>query len=177
MLCMLISAVDSPEDKRKIVQLYEKYNRLMYVIAYKILNNVEDSEDAVLESWEKIIRNLDKIKKIDGQETKGLIVIIVERTAIDLYRKNKKRYNRVVSFAEYDDFPFMATHDRQLENAELYETMRQMQKKYTEVLILHYINGLTGKEMADLLQMKEDSVMKRLSRARKLLEKELNKNN
>ena len=77
------------ENKRKIEKLYEKYNRLMYVVVYNILKNHEDSEDVVIESWEKIIRHLDKIGEIDCQEIKSFIVIITERTAIDFYRKRK----------------------------------------------------------------------------------------
>lgn len=55
----------------------------MYVIAYNIVQHHEDAEDVVLAAWERIIKNLDKISKIDCQETKALIVIIVERIAID----------------------------------------------------------------------------------------------
>ena len=61
MLCLLIASVDAPEEKRKIEQLYEKYNRLMYSIAYKSLRNSYDAEDAVFSSWEKVIKNIDKI--------------------------------------------------------------------------------------------------------------------
>ena len=60
-----------------------------------------------------------------------------------------------------------------LENVELYETMRNLPKQYSEVLILYYVNGLTGKEIADLLEMKESAVMQRLSRARKKLREEM----
>ena len=60
-----------------------------------------------------------------------------------------------------------------LENVELYETMRNLPKQYSEVLILYYVNGLTGKEIADLLEMKESAVMQRLSRARKKLGEEM----
>lgn len=93
MFLMVVSMADSPEDKRKIEKLYEKYHKLMYVIAYNILKHREDAEDAVIESWEKIIRHLDKINEIDCQETKSFFVIVVERTAIDYYRRNKKRNN------------------------------------------------------------------------------------
>lgn len=173
MICMLMSMVDTPEDKRKVEMLYKQYNRLMYVVAYHILNNNEDAEDVVIESWEKIIRNLDKINEIVCQETKSFIVIIVERTAIDLYRKNVKKSKSVLSLSEYDASPFIATNEKELDNIELYETMRHISKKYVEVLILYYINGLTGKEMAALLGIKEDTVMKRLSRAREMLREEM----
>lgn len=62
---------------------------------------------------------------------------------------------------------FFLSRDKALENVELYETMRNLPKQYSEVLILYYVNGLTGKEIADLLEMKESAVMQRLSRARK----------
>lgn len=61
MLCILLASVDSPQDKRKLELLYEKYNRLMYVVAMRVLHHPQDAEDACLTSWEKVIKNLDKI--------------------------------------------------------------------------------------------------------------------
>ena len=138
------------ENKRKIEKLYEKYNRLMYVVVYNILKNHEDSEDVVIESWEKIIRHLDKIGEIDCQETKSFIVIITERTAIDFYRKRKKRDNTRVLTDEYEMSPYFVTKDKALDNIELHQIMENIPKKYSEVLILYYVNGFSGKEIADL---------------------------
>lgn len=106
MLCMLMAMVDSPENKRKVEKLYETYNSLMYSVAYGVLNHVQDAEDAVARSWEKIIGHLEKINKIDCHETRSFIVIVTERVAIDLYRKNKKRVHRYVSLADYESSPF-----------------------------------------------------------------------
>ena len=90
MLCLLIASVDAPEEKRKIEQLYEKYNRLVYSIAYKSLRNSYDAEDAVFSSWEKVIKNIDKIGEVDAPETKGFLVVVVKHTIIDMCRKKKK---------------------------------------------------------------------------------------
>lgn len=176
MFCIVMSMVDSPEDKRKVEKLYEKYHKLMYVLAYNILKHHEDAEDAVIESWEKIICHLDKINEIDCQETKSFFVIVVERTAIDYYRKNKKRGNVQVLIDEYEESPYFVTKDKALENLELYQVLRHIPKKYSDVLILHYVNGFTGKEIGNLLGIKEDAVMARLSRGRKRLKKELGSN-
>jgi RNA polymerase sigma-70 factor (ECF subfamily) len=167
---------DSPEDKRKVEKLYEKYHKLMYVVAYNILKNHEDAEDAVIASWEKIICHLDKISEIDCQETKSFFVIVVERTAIDYYRKNKRQSSVQIFLDEYEESPYFATKDKTLENLELYEVLRHIPKKYSEVLLLYYVNGFTGKEIANLLGIKEDAVMTRLSRGRKQLKKELSGN-
>lgn len=176
MFLIVMSMADSPEDKRKIEKLYQKYHKLMYVLAYNILKHHEDAEDAVIESWEKIIRHLDKINEIECQETKSFLVIVVERTAIDYYRKNKRRSNVQITIDEYEDSPFFATKDKALENLELYQGLQHIPKKYSEALILHYVNGFTGKEIANLLGIKEDAVMARLSRGRKRLKRELSDN-
>ena len=55
MFLMVMDMADSPKDQRKIVKLYEKYNRLMYVIAYNIVQHHEDAEDVVLAAWERIV--------------------------------------------------------------------------------------------------------------------------
>lgn len=172
---MVISMAESPADKRKVEKLYEKYHKLMYVLAYNILKHHEDAEDAVIESWEKIICHLDKISEIDCQETKSFLVIVVERTAIDYYRKNKKQSGVQVLIDEYEESPYFATKDKALENLELYQVLRYIPKKYSEILILYYVNGFTGKEIANLLGIKEDAVMARLSRGRKRLKKELSR--
>ncbi len=173
MLCMIMAMTDSPEEKRKVEKLYEKYNRLMYVVAFNILKHSQDAEDAVMATWEKIIVHLDKIKKIDCQETKSFLVIVTERTAIDLYRKNRKRGGVLLALPEYEESPFFATREKEFGNVELYHVMRNIPKKYAEVLILYYIQGLTGKEIAKLFDIKEDAVMKRLSRGRKMLREEM----
>lgn len=175
-LCMVLSMADSPEEKRKVERLYEKYHGLLYAIAFNILKQHEDAEDAVIESWEKIICHLDKINEIDCQETKSFLVIVVERTAIDYYRRNKRRSSMQILVDEYEESPYFITKDKELENLELYEVLRKLPKKYSEVLLLHYVNGFTGKEMAHLLGIKEDAVMARLSRGRKRLKKELSGN-
>lgn len=173
MLFMSIPLPRSPKDKRKVERLYKKYHKLMYHIAYNILRHHEDTEDAVIESWEKIIHHLDKINVIDCQETQSLIVIIVERTAIDYYRKNKKRRDFETLIDDYESSPYFTTKNTALENMELYHVLRHMPKTYGEVLILHYVNGFTGREIANMLDIKETTVMVRLSRGRMLLRKEL----
>lgn len=161
MLCMALAMVDSPEDKRKIEQLYDTYNRLMYVTAYRILQHHEDAEDAVIASWEKIIRHLDKISEINCQKTVAYIVIIVERTAIDFYRSNKRRGKVQMLVDEYEESPFFLTKDVALEEVEMIDLFRSIPKKYGEVLLLHYVNQMTSKEIADVLEIKQATVEKK----------------
>ena len=173
MLMVLVSSVDSPDDKRKIEVLYDMYNNLMYTVAFNILNHNQDAEDAVIEAWEKIIKNLDKINENDCPKTKSFIVIITERTAIDIYRRNKRRSERVVSLSDYEQSPYFITRDKDVDNLELYDVIKRMPKIYSEALLLYYVNGLTVSEIADLLGVKSGAVEKRISRGRNMLKKEM----
>lgn len=171
MLCMVMAMTDSPEDKRKVEKLYEKYNGLMFAVSGKILTRKEDVEDAVFHSWERIIKNIDKINEIDCKETKSFIVIITERISIDHYRKLKKE--RMLSLDEYEDSPYLFTSDNGMEEYETIEWLRSIPKRYSEVLILFYVNGFSSKEIAGALGIKEGSVSSRLSRGREMIKKQL----
>lgn len=167
MICMLLTMADSPEDKRKIEQLYEKYNRLMFSVALNILHHAEDAEDAVFHSWEKIIKNIDKINEIGCKETQSFIVIITERTSIDHYRKRKNRLE--VPVEEYENSPYAITREQKFTEIETIEWIRNLPKTYSEVLILHYIHNMSVSDIAKLLSLKESAVSTRLHRGRKML--------
>ena len=172
MLGMLLMMVDTPEEKRLVEQLYEKYNKLVYAVAYNILRNPEDAEDAAVMSWEKIIKNLEKINKVDCKETKSFIVIISERTAIDCYRANKRRVDMEKKLEQWEQSPYFATLDRQMEEWETLLWLKTLPKNYGEVLILYYVNEMSIKEIANYLGIMEVSVHSRLNRARNYLKRE-----
>lgn len=76
--------MEAPEEKSKFEQLYLEYRDLMFYVANGILHNQQDAEDVVHESFLKIIKIIGKIESPKSPKTKNLIVIVTERTAIDL---------------------------------------------------------------------------------------------
>ena len=87
MLIFYMSLIDSDESKDKFESLYLKYRKHMKHIAMKILGDEHLAEDAVHNAFVKLISNLEKFNKIDCQETRNLIVIIIRSVSIDMYRK------------------------------------------------------------------------------------------
>ncbi len=78
MINIYLSVLDTAEDKAEFEDLYVKYKQRMYAVAYKILHNIEDSEDAVHNAFLKIADNFEMIKKFSCQELQSYIVIIVK---------------------------------------------------------------------------------------------------
>ena len=76
MLSIYLSVLDSDEDKSRFEVLYNLYRQSMYAIAYGILHNEFDAEDAVHESFLKIANHFEKIEEIKCPKTKAFIVII-----------------------------------------------------------------------------------------------------
>lgn len=78
--------IDSLEDQSKFERVYLEYKGLMYHVAYKILNNEQDAEDAVHNAFLKIAEYIERIGDPVCPKTQNYVVTIVENKAIDIYR-------------------------------------------------------------------------------------------
>lgn len=61
-MLLYLQMLETPEEKSLFEQIYLEYRGLMYHVAYEILHNDQDAEDAVHQAFVKIVEN---IKKID----------------------------------------------------------------------------------------------------------------
>lgn len=174
MINIYLSALETAEEKAEFEDLYIKYKQRMYAIAYKILHNVEDSEDAVHNAFLKIADNFEEIKKFSCKETERYIVIIVRNTSINIYRKNK---NDTEHLTELDDNQSIVNINffENIEHDELIKAISNLPLIYKDILFLHYVNQYTTKEISKLLDISLDTVWKRIERAKKLLKQELEK--
>ena len=64
-MIIYLQMLEDLSDRDKFTLLYNKYRRLMLYVANQILNNQDDSEDAVHEAFLSIIRNIKKIQDTD----------------------------------------------------------------------------------------------------------------
>ena len=83
-MIVYLQMLENLSDRDKFTLLYNKYRKLMLYVANQILNNQDDSEDAVHEAFLSIIRNIKKIQC----EVLYLILYVVHK---------KKKKNRLIS--------------------------------------------------------------------------------
>ena len=146
----------------KMDAITDTYNAMMYGVAYRILRNEEDAEDAVAEALENIFKNLDKISEISCPKTRGYIVTIVRNTSINIYRRNQRRQR--ISLEEAELHP---VYDG--ENT-LARCLDQLPEREKRILILRYWYGYTSAEAAARMGMTEAAARKLLQRAKAKLE-------
>ncbi len=174
MINIYLSALETTEDKAEFEDLYIKYKQRMYAIAYKILQNVEDSEDAVHNAFIAIANNFEKIKKFSCQELQTYIVIIVRNISINIYRKNKKDSEHL---AKIDDNQSIVNVNffENIDYQKLLQTISELPLIYKDILFMYYVNHYTTKEISRMLDISMDAVWKRIERAKKLLKEKLEK--
>ena len=86
MINLYLSVIDTDDDKNQFEQLYIKYKDKMYSIAYGILHNIEDSEDAVHQAFLTIANNFEKIKfTINIQYIKNKVTMF--RKIVEIHKK------------------------------------------------------------------------------------------
>ena len=91
MLSLYLNEIKENSDKEKFVDIYQTYEQKMYSVAYSILHHKENSEDAVHDAFEAIIKKLDVIEDVHSLDAWTYIFVVVKNKAIKIYNKNKKR--------------------------------------------------------------------------------------
>jgi len=166
-LLIYLAMIDSPDDQAKFERVYLQYRYLMLHVAKKILHNHQDAEDAVHQAFISIIKNIEKISAVGSPETRSYIVIITERKAIDILRRNQRHPASALD-DEMIGLDIPAPEDHPLAAA-----MAKLPAHYRQALLLRYDNGFSSREIASLLGISESGVRKLLARGKKALQRQL----
>lgn len=152
------------EDENAFERLYYKYRNLMYTVAFEILHNASDAEDAVSEAFLRIAKNFSLVEKKICPKTANQFVIIVRNISIDMYRKNKRESEQrgVIHEVSYSDF-------EGFECQSILSAINTLPQAMRDTLYLNCIYGFSPDEISGLLGAKPDAVYKRLQRAKSKL--------
>lgn len=159
--------MEKHEFKILLETMYELYEQGMYRVAYGVLHNREQAEDAVQDSFEKLLKYLPKIDTPDSPKTQQLVLKTVRNTAIDQYRRNNKQ-NEWLSQQEQGEETnsfVKSVEDREF----IQQLLNAVPTEYREIIKLRCYYGFSAKETGDILGLSEGNVNKRLERARKLI--------
>jgi RNA polymerase sigma factor (sigma-70 family) len=137
-------------------------------LAKWLLRNEEDAEDVVQEAY---LRAFKSFAGFHGSNGRAWLLTIVRNTSYTLLKKN-----RAVDFTTTFDEEIHVSGDELVspvtilersEDAELIrEAMDNLPTEFREILALRHQEGLSYKEIADIVQIPPGTVMSRLSRAR-----------
>lgn len=163
-MLIYLQLIETDDDKSKFEQIYDAYRGLMFHVAFKILSQKEDAEDAVHHAFVKIAENITKISDPVCPKTKAFVVTIVENRAIDILR-SRNRHQEVSFDAIAYGIPVYTEDEDQFS-----ELILKLPAKQRQVIWLKYYHGYSLREIASMLNMSLAAAIKTDQRARKNLE-------
>ena len=151
-----------PDDTR-IENIINLYGDLLYRTGIMILGNPQDVQDVLQEVMLKVLQKMPEFH--DSEHEKAWLL----RVTINLC-KDMLRFRFRHQYIQIDELEIEAadTDDR-----ELLQEILQLPSSWRIVLILHYVEGYSLREIADILSVSENAVKKRMQRAKAGLKKKL----
>jgi RNA polymerase sigma factor (sigma-70 family) len=164
--------VECREGSRKACyELYRLYAKAMLNVAFRVLGNIAEAEDAVQEAF---LDAFNRIKDFRQETTFGLwLKQIVVHRAINLLRKRK------LAWAELQDEQLENLPDEEFEDddevqykaAQVKQAMNELPDGYRVVLSLYLLEGYDHEEIGQVLNISENTSRTQFMRAkRKLVE-------
>jgi RNA polymerase sigma-70 factor (ECF subfamily) len=163
------------EVKRRnlFVELYNTHADAIFRFCYFKTGDRETAKDLTQDTFIKLFNYLEK-EEIQNQ--KSFIYTIAKNIVIDFWRKSK---NIPESHLPEGLFDSMAVEDNTGISAD-YATflsllLDKLSESDREVILLRYVEDMSSKDMAELLGERENTVLVRISRAKKKLRDLCNK--
>jgi RNA polymerase sigma-70 factor (ECF subfamily) len=163
--------------------LVEKYQGRVYAMTYGMVRNREDARDITQDAFVKAYNNLESFRLESSFYT--WLYRIAMNLAIDFIRKRTRQgttsYEESIATRDEDGVISEVHHEddprKLLERKRLYEKIMEAMEKLPadqrEAILLRELEGLSYKEIADIMDIPEGTVMSRLYYARKKLQKVL----
>ena len=172
MIALYLALLERPEENAAFEDIYNAYKGKMMAVAYNILGNYHDSEEAVSQAFFAAARNFRKISEKSVAEREAYLNIITKNAALDIYRQRNTRDALPIEDAEEipdesanvsDEVLSIIGYNRVL------EAIRALPELYSEALYLFNAMGMSVREIASSLGVGESVIKKRLQRGREKL--------
>lgn len=153
--------------------LFDRYSRVMTGVCMRYADSYEEAQDIVQDAFIKVFK---KIGTFSGKGSlEGWIRRIMVNTALDYLRSIKnERFNVAI-----DDVQYMLKNKdvivESMQANDLLKIIRTLPIGYKTVFNMYAIEGYSHKEIAEQLNISENTSKSQYSRARSLLQKKLEK--
>ena len=167
-------------DDKAYAKLLQRYRRAVYALILKMVRNVDDAEDLMMESFSKAFRSLHKFKK-DFTFSTWLFRIATNNTIDHIRKRRLKTLSIENTYTDDDgqsvsidvqDMGILNPQDEAIkaQKEEIIQAFVSMlPAKYQKLVRLRYFNELSYEEIAKEIEAPLGTVKAQLHRARELM--------
>lgn len=138
----------------------------MYATAKSILKDDNDCADAIQETIVKAFAKVGTLRK--DQFVKTWLMRILMNECYNICRRSEK----ILPIEQYMEQ--IETPQKEVRNyGELYEAVQELREELRIPVVLYYVEDFSCREIAEMLEISEGAVQKRLARAREKLKNRL----
>ncbi len=148
--------------RKRYESLVDNFYQDVFRYAYWLTRNPAIAEDLVQETFLRAWRSFDSLQSDDA--AKAWLFTILRRENARMYERYRPELVDIddVSIEEDD----RNEPDQRQKLSELHKAIMQLEKEYRDPLMLQVGGGFSGKEIAEILDLNNNTVMTRLFRAR-----------
>ena len=140
---------------------------MVYRVAYRYVNNPMDTDDVFSEVF---LAYFKKDRTFESEEHRKAWLIRVTINCAKDFLKNRCEWQQLheetakdAANSQGDEYSSTDTY------LDLHEAIEQLRDEYREVIKLYYLDDLSVKQIAQILDKNENTVKTQLSRAREML--------
>ena len=152
---------ESLVDNEFIRNVIDKYSNTVFRVSYQYVRNRQDAEDTLQEVLLQLFDYVRRAEFQSDEHVKAWLIRVTINKSINVAKSNARRQKKesfvnreVKTDPKFDDLDY---------------ELSKLSADDREIIYLRYYEGYSAREIAELMNMTEQAVFKRLSRARNQL--------
>lgn len=157
-------------DERVLIEIYDRYWDKMLAVAFNRLGNLEEAEECVQDVLCKLWK-LRSTFNLQNEKLSSYLARAVRNQTFNIIYQNKQKRQKLAGYSPEEDVIDSISPERKLIIQELQQqidnAIKNLPPQCQLVFVMNKNEGLTTKEIADKLNLSENTVKSHLKKAKK----------
>lgn len=157
-------------DERVLIEIYDRYWDKMLAVAFNRLGNLQEAEECVQDVLCKLWK-LRSTFSLQNEKLSSYLARAVRNQTFNIIYQNKQKRQKLAGYSPQEDVIDSISPERKLIILELQQqidnAIKNLPPQCQLVFVMNKNEGLTTKEIADKLNLSENTVKSHLKKAKK----------
>lgn len=144
---------EEKENEKFFLELYEKYNKLVYSLAFRESHNNDLSEECVQDTFLNVFQKIEIFKTLDENHRRNLICTIARGKVIDYLRKASHDVSFIgdagcEAISDFEDINADSFENYDIES--ILDAIKTLNEKEQTLIFLKYSYGFSNVEIGKM---------------------------